>query len=115
MVIVSVPRLRAFLKRIFLFKGGLLGLEQGQSIMRFAITVPAVLYVYAVYFRHIWPAPLPAALIALIGYFIFTIGNMIVCFRAIQHSPIRRLIATMADVFIVSTCIVTVSAGGGIM
>jgi two-component system sensor histidine kinase RpfC len=112
MIIVDVSQLRAFLKRIFLFKGGLLGLEQGQAVMRFAITVPAFIYVYTVYFRHIWPAPLPPALIALIGYFLFTIGNMVVCFRATKHSPTRRVIATIADVSIVSTCMIALGRFG---
>ena len=112
MVAVRTSYLRPIIQRMFLFQGGLLGLEQSQSFMRFAITVVAVTYVFTVYFQRFWPAPLTAPYFALIGYFIFTILNIVVCLRATTHSPARRLFATICDVFIVSTLMIALDRYG---
>ena len=107
-----VSTLRQFTSRLFLFQGGLLGLEQNQAFVRFAITVVAVTYVFSVYFYQYWPAPLSPTLIVLIGYFIFTIINIIICLRATKHSVTRRLIATFSDVFIVSILMIELDKYG---
>ncbi len=112
MVAVRMLQLRSIIKRMLLFQGGLLGQEQAQALMRFVITTASVVYIYIVYFRHISPAPLPAALIALIGYLVFTMGHIVVSFRATKYSPVRTLIANIGDVVLISACMISLDKYG---
>ena len=112
MVAAHLSRLRALLKRTFLFQGGMLGLEQGQAVLRFSITTFCLIYTYVIYFRHLSPDSLVAALIALIGYLVFAIGYMIVSFRVSQYSPTRCLIANIGDVVMITGLLIPLGRYG---
>ena len=112
MVSMYMSKLRQIIKRMILFQGGLLGQEQAQAFMRFAIVTVCVVYAYAIYFWHISPAPVPVELIILVGYLAFALGHIVISFHVSKYSPVRTLAANIGDVVMISVLMISLDKYG---
>ncbi len=105
-------RVRALLQRIKLKRQGELGREQGQTVVRVVIVACLLAYLTASHYPINFDAGPPAWLVYVISYFGLSVVVMVLAFRDIATSTVRRTAINVGDITTISYLMVSTGEAG---